>query len=69
MEFQCSSEFGPDELVTADSPHNAAEIYAENHVDTETEEPRESVDVKVEGLWFKVDVIHNGYSFCSRGGI
>lgn len=47
-EFKCTAEFGPEEEVrTAESPEGAAELYAEDHVDTEVDDLPPSVYVDV----------------------
>lgn len=47
-EFRCTAEFGPDEEVrTAESPEGAAELYAEDHVDMEVDDPPSAVYVDV----------------------
>jgi hypothetical protein len=37
-QYECSSLFGPDETRTAESPEGAAELYAEDHIDTDVDQ-------------------------------
>ena len=46
-EYTCTSEFGPEEVCTAESPEGAAELYAEDNVDMDVDDPPELVYVTV----------------------